>query len=530
MSEHSDFDVVVIGSGAGGLSAAAYLAHAGRRVLLVEARDHVGGHISAFRHGDYEYDVGLHWTSEAMVNDVLRPLGIHLRFRDYDPDGMYRLHGPGPEVAVPRGLETYRARLHGVFPGESEAIDAYLDTVGLLVEEMEMLQERPHLRELPTLPWKMRGLVRYATATAGGYLDSLHASPELKTALLWPNGAMAVAPSRWSLPVAAVALASLHRGLSYPQGGSTAISEALADVVRRNDGKILTGTEVSRILVERGQVRGVEIRNASYDESPLPASQILAPAVVSAVDVKQTYLGLLAPGDVPSRLLHRVRGYELAMPLAVVYLALNRDLAREGFPNSVFQVVGRHDHDAVYAALQRGDYPTGTPVLVWIASLADPDNPRLAPPGQTNLQLMSLASPSHAWWGVAPGRGPTPRYVARAHQVRDQMIRAAEHVIPGLREAIVHEDTATPISSERLMRVAGGTSYGPALTPRQTWTRLGPTSPVRGLFHAGAGVRPSDGVAPSLANGLAAASAVTGMPVPELQGSPAAAPAVPEPS
>lgn len=518
MFEHSDFDVIVIGSGSGGLSAAAYLAHAGRRVLVVEARDAVGGHISSFTHGDYEFDIGLHYTSATHVREALQPLGIDIEFREYDPDGMFRVHGPGRELAVPRGMENFRSRLHGMFPDEHDAIESYLGTVELLGEEMQLMQERPHLREIPKLPWKMRGLIRHATATAGGYLDSLHASPALKSALLgWCSGAMAVAPSRWSLPVAALTLSGFLEGLAYPQGGSGVISEGLAEVVRRNGGEILLDTEVSRILVDHGNVRGVQVRNASFDENPEAPRDILAPAVVSAVDVKQTYLGLLPPDAVPSRLLHRVRSYELALPLMVVYLVLDRDLADEGFPNSLFQVSRTHDMDALYAALRAGDFPEDNAVSVWIANLADPGNPRLCPPGQTNLQLMSLAPADHTWWGVAAGRGPTPRYLSRTHHVRDQMIRTAEHVIPGLSKAIVYEETATPIAQERLMRVAGGTSYGPALTPRQTWTRLGQTSPVNGLFHAGAGVRPSHGVSPTLHGGLAAAAAVTGMPVVELQ-------------
>jgi phytoene dehydrogenase-like protein len=220
---------------------------------------------------------------------------------------------------------------------------------------------------------------------------------------------------------------------------------------------------------------------------------------------------------VPPRLLHRVRAYELALPITVLYLVLDRDLAKEGYPNSVFEVSPTLDLDGTYAALRAGDFPEDNAVSAWIANLADPDNPRLCPPGQTNLQLMSLAPASPTWWGVAPGRGPTPRYLSRTHHVRDQMIRTAEHVIPGLRQAIVREETATPVAQERLMRTTGGTSYGPAFTPRQTWTRLGPTSPVEGLFHAGAGVRPSHGVLGTLMGGLAAASAVSGMPVAELQ-------------
>lgn len=527
MFEHSDFDVIVIGSGSGGLSAAAYLAHAGRRVLVVEARDAVGGHISSFTHGAYDFDIGLHYTSASEVQNVLRPLGIDVTFRDYDPDGMFRLHGPGREFTVPRGMENFRSRLHGTFPDEQDAIETYLGTVQMLVEEMRLMQERPHLREIPKLPWKMRGLIRHATATAGGYLDSLHASPELKSALLgWYAGAMAVAPSRFSLPVAAVVLSSFLDGLGYPQGGSRVISEGLAEVVRRNGGEILTGTEVSRILVDHGHVRGVRVRNASFDENPEEPRDILAPAVVSAVDVKQTYLGLLPPDAVPPRLLHRVRAYELALPLMVAYLVLDRDLADEGFPNSVFEVSGTHDLDGVFAALRAGDHPETGMVSAWIANLADPGNPRLCPPGQTNLQLMSLAPADRTWWGVAPGRGPTPRYLSRTHHMRDQMIRTAEHVIPGLSKSIVYEETATPIAQARLMRTTDGTSYGPALTPRQTWTRLGQTSPIHGLFHAGAGVRPSHGVSATLQGGLAAASAVTGIPAIELQSSPSAAEAV----
>lgn len=518
MDERRDYDVIVVGAGPGGLAAAAYLGMAGQRVLVVDARDQAGGHMSAFTHGGYEFDIGLHYTEEGPAQRVLQPLGVDVEFRDFDPNGMFRLLGPDRELLVPRGTEELRSRLEQAFPKERTAIDTFLGTVRLLADELQQMTERPHLRELPKWPWRMRGLLRYGATTAGHYLDTLHASPALKTALMgWTSGSVGLAPSQVSLPVAAAMIDLYLGGLSYPQGGSRAISEGLAEVVRRNGGEVLLGTEVSRVLVEDGRVRGVRVLNASVDAEPEPALDILAPSVVSSVDAQQTYLRLLPPDAVPPRVLRRVRGYELPLPLAVVYLVLDRDLGAEGFPNATHLVSDTDDLEGAFASLRAGELPAAGSVGVWNASLADPDNPRLCAPGQTNLQLMTVAPAQHEWWGVAPGSGSTARYAARKRELRDQMVRLAERVVPNLSSSILFEEMATPITEERFMRCTGGTSYGPALTPRQTMSRLGPAGAVEGLFHAGASARPSHGLVGTLHSGLAAAAAITTMPVAELQ-------------
>ena len=517
MDERHDYDVIVIGAGAGGLTTAAYVAMTGRRVAVVDAREQLGGHMSAFTHAGYEFDIGLHYTVAAPARQVLQPLGVQVQFREFDPDGMFRLIGPGPEFAVPKGMDPFRERLCEAFPSQRQAIDTFLSTVQMLSDELDQIPERPQVQDLPRLPWRLRGLLRYWATTAGGYLDTLHASPPLKTALLeWISGSLAVPPSRLSLPVAARLIRGYLKGLSYPQGGSRAITEGLADAIRRHGGEILPGTEVSQILVDGKHARGVRVRSASVDAAPEPGRDILAPAVVSAVDVKQTYLRLLPPDSVPPRLLRRVRGYELALPLAVVYLVLDRDLAAEGYTNAVRIVSDVDDIDATYAAVSAGELPEAGSAGAWIANLADPGNPRLCPPGRTNVQLIGVAPAQHSWWGIAPGSGPTARYAARKRQVRDQFVRLAERAIPGLAGSIVYEETATPITGERFMRCTGGTAYGPAFTPRQAFSRLGATSAIAGLYHAGASVRPSHGLVGTLSGGLAAASAVTSIPVAEL--------------
>ncbi len=90
----ADADVVVIGAGSGGLATAAYLARAGRRVRVIDARAHLGGHMSAFTGDGYEFDTGLHYTVADYPKALLNPLGIDVIFHEHDPDAMFTLVFP----------------------------------------------------------------------------------------------------------------------------------------------------------------------------------------------------------------------------------------------------------------------------------------------------------------------------------------------------------------------------------------------------------------------------------------------------
>lgn len=527
MQAGRDADVIVLGAGAGGLAAAAHLALAGEKVLVVEAGAEVGGTMASFSRDGCEFDLGLEITMTEATRAMLRPLGLDPALTPYDPARLFTMAGPDTHLAVPQGVAAFRAALHEAFPGERHATDTFLATAQLIAGELAGIPERPHLRDLPAAPWRFRALLRHGGTTVGAYLDSLHASSALRTALLgWAIGSLAVAPSRLSLPAAAAMMTGYLEGSSYPSGGGAAITSGLQEVVRSHGGEIVCGTEAVRVLVSGGEVRGVRVGDASPDAAPGGTDDLLAPAVVSAVDVRETYLRLLPADVVPPRLLRRVRGYEFPMPLASLFLVLDRDLAAEGTPNSIVVASGGEDIEEQYAALAAGDVLPGNAVNLWATSLADPGNPRLCPPGRTNVQLVSVAPSQHDWWGVVPGEGPTERYRARKRQLRDQMVALADRAVPGLADSIVVEEMATPVTSERVSRWPGGASYGPAFTPRQTWTRLGPRSVVSGLFHAGAGYRPSHGLLGVLASGVAAASAITGIPRDELLARPSAVRAV----
>ena len=214
--------------------------------------------------------------------------------------------------------------------------------------------------------------------------------------------------------------------------------------------------------------------------------------------------------------MRRTRALETALPFFVVYLVLDRDLAAEGYPTANTTVLGEVDVEAMYRGLGAGRLGTHSSLHLWVANLADPGNPRLCRPGQTNLQLMTVVPASHDFWGAAPGRTTGARYVARRRELRHRLMALAERAVPGIADSIAFEESAGPITEERLMRVTGGTPYGPALTPTQTIGRPGYTSPLEGLYLAGASTRGGVGLLGTLNGGVGAASAVTGVPVKEL--------------
>lgn len=518
MDEMRDADVVVIGAGPGGLSAAAYLATSGRRVVVVEARDVPGGHMSAFTHHGYEFDIGLHFTAEESARAVLRPVGADVTFRDQGDD-LTTLFLPDRRMTVPRGRAQVRDWLHREFPGEQPTTDTFLSTVDALTEEMAQLPARPRLRDVPGLTWGSRHVLRHARSTLGGYLDSLRPSRQLRTVLsaLAPEGALP--PSRLSLLAYAQMAGMNMDGMAYPEGGSTVISDRLASVVREHGGELRFGVEVDQILVQHGRARGVRVRPASWDQAPEPSFDIHAKAVISAVDVKRTYLRLLDPSVLPDRVVRRIRALETALPFFVLYLVLDRDLAAEGYPTTNTGIFGSDDVEAMYAGLAGGRLGPDSSAYLWIANLADPGNPRLCRSGQTNLQVITVAPAAHDFWGAAPGLPTGARYTARKRELRDRLIGLADRAVPGIESSIAFEEAATPITEERLMRCTGGSSYGPAFIPGQTVNRPGFVGPVDRLYLAGASTRTGAGLIGTLHSGVSAASAVTGVPVGELLGS-----------
>jgi all-trans-retinol 13,14-reductase len=309
------------------------------------------------------------------------------------------------------------------------------------------------------------------------------------------------------------------RGLWYPEGGTRSIRDALVQVIRDNGGELVLDTEVSQILVDGGAVRGVRVVPGLGGTEP-HARELTAKLIVSAIDIKRTFLELLDAEHVPTRWRRRVRSFTMTLPYFIVYVVLDRDLRGEGMPNRNWHVIDCDDIDSAVASLERGQLPSQRWTFITCTSLKDPNNPRLCRPGQSNLQIIAGAPASHDFWDVAPDLTRGRRYQQRKRLLRDRAVESAERAIPGIGGAIAYEEAATPITLERYMRSTGGTAFGIEATPSQFGIRRpGTRTPINGLFLAGASTRTGSGVTGTLLGGVAAASAVIGERADEIMAS-----------
>ena len=511
MTSNRDADVIVVGAGTGGLTTAAYLAAAGKQVLVVDRGSRPGGHGTVFERGGYEFDIGLHYLASGMdgrpePDRWLAPLGIALRWNRIDPVDTIVFHD-GSRFEVPLGIDAYRDALHDALPDERGAVDQYLKLIVELDKQLDAFTSATGVTGVPRALRSAVPLLRHRKTTLGEVFDRLQLSPRARQLLGRNAGSYGLPPSQTPLALHAAVTMGGIRGGWYPVGGPAVIADRLAEVVTAHGGEFLLGHEVTRIQVSGGAATGVEVR------APDGATRHLGAAVVvSNADIKRTFLELLAPEVVPESLRRKVRGFTMSLPSGVVYAVLDRDLAAEGVPVTNFRVAG-DDAETALRDAQAGRFTAQPMVFMSSSNVKDPSNERLCRPGQTNLQLLAAVPPHPAAWGLQAGKEPGEDYQAAKQAFRDQMMAGADRAFPGLSSAVIFEEVATPRTFSRYMGTTDGAPFGIAMTADQIANnRPAPKTPIRGLFLVGASTRAGHGISGVMTGGVQTATAVLESP------------------
>jgi len=510
-------DVVVIGSGLSGLTAAAYLAAIGQEVLVLEQYDVAGGCSQTFRRkNQWQFDVGLHYIGGVKTGEIariLRGLGLRdrIEFPELDPDGFDTLIFSDLEFRVPKGWDNYVARLVETFPDEEEGIRGVTDVLRNTMAELREVgipgkdtDLADYVQRAPTVvSWGMRSMTEL--------LDEYYVSEKARAVILGQAGDYATPPSRTPVTLHAGVLDHyLQEGAFYVRGGGQELAGQLVDLIHRNGGRVRTHAEVKHIATERDgegyRVTGVELAGGEL----IPTGNVVATG-----DIKHLFLELLDEEAVPEEIRTTVEGYRMATPLVTVYLGLDFDVS-EKMPATNLWLHSRYDPEAYYDAVQNGEFDSEPPVYISSATAKDPGHEGHAPPGCSTVELMTWATPDPAAWGVDESDG-APKYSRQASyreakdRITEQLIDRAETVLGELRPHILWKEAATPMTQTRYTLSTGGSSYGIELATDQFGPlRLEYKTPIEGLVLGGVSSRRGHGIVGAMASGVESASAVAG--------------------
>jgi len=496
-SRRDAYDAIVVGGGFGGLAAAALLARAGKRALLIERHDRVGGYGHAFRRSRYRFDSAVHLiggcapagdASGGLVARLLGALGLGERAPLLPVDPIYDARYPDLSLRAPAGLDAFVEAHAARFPAQAGGLRSFALDCQRIRDELALSAEAaaagsPPAAALERLPT----LRRHHRSTLARVLDEHLSDPRARAALatLWPY--LGLPPERASfLYFATMLLSYVADGARYCRGTFQALADQLAGVVEASGGEVLLRAEVRRIVVEEGRVRGVVLEHGQ---------RIEAPAVVSNADLRQTALELIGREHFPGRWLARLQRLEPSVSAFVVYGATSLDLRAAGLAHETFRFAG-FDHGESFARALEGE-PSW--LTLTAPTLADPT---LAPPGEHLFVLTTLL-----------GYQPPARWRRDKARLTERLLELADSVVPGLGAATTFAEGGTPRTLERYTRNDSGALYGFALSPDQVGPgRPAATTPLPGLTLAGHWTQPGGGVYGVLASGVEAARIVLGLP------------------
>ncbi|CAN93509.1 putative phytoene dehydrogenase [Sorangium cellulosum So ce56] len=490
------FDVIVVGSGIGGLTAALHVAVRGRSVLVLEAAKEIGGLLAPFRRGAYRFDTGLHYLGECGPGQafarILEALGLAdaIHFHELCPDGFDRIVFPGYEIAMPKGAERYHARLAADFPRERRGLDAFFDHLRAFREASAGWTE---IRRGAPYP---RFFAEHARTTYGDLIDGLIGDPLLRAVLAAQGGNYALPPGKASALVGLGILDHYLGGAYFPRGGSGALRDALVRAIAKRGGLVRKGRAVTRILTRRGRVEGVRCEDGEA---------IFAPAVISNADAAVTYLELMDAESVPARTRNKAEHTRPSLGSLTLFLGTSLDLATAGMTDANVWHLSSHAIDRAYAPLFAGELPSEDSFFLSSPSLKDPSS------GPHTLVLSTIVpyEPFSRWSGLRSMRRG-PEYEDLKRRLLDRYLGGIERYVPAIRDHLDVIEVATPLTHVTYTGSPRGGMYGPEHTPDQVGPfrhRIEGTIP--GLYLCGASTLGA-GVVVSAVSGFLAGALATG--------------------
>ena len=505
--EGATYDVIVIGSGMGGMTTASMLARLGQKVLVLEQHYVPGGFTHVFSRKGFTWDVGVHAigevTEHAMTGRVLSWLSQgeltwsslgstyeHFHF----PDGM--------TIDFPDNPGQFRQNLIDAFPDEVDSIDAYLAMVRKVAHAMKsyyMARIMPSSVGVVAEKLFARQAQKYLTMTTKEVIDGITDNPRLRAVLCGQWGYYGSVPSKSSFAMQALVAKHFMWGGYYPDGGSAEIARTLLKTVADNGGWTRICADVEEILVEDGVAVGVRVNG----------EELRAPRIVSACGILSTVERLLPAPYNQAKWAQETKELDPAPAHLCLYLGFEGDIREGGASGANEWFYDTWDMETGDWLID-ADAPVGESHCLYCSfpSLKDPRHDAGPDERHTGEVVTFVPYELFEKWEDSRWRKRGDEYDALKKRIHDAMLKQYFKKMPELEKYLVYSELSTPISTHWFCRPMRGSIYGLEPTPERFGNpALRPRSEVKNLFFSGCEVT-TVGVMGAMMGGLLCAAAM----------------------
>ena len=506
------YDSIIIGSGAGGLSAAICLARQGQKVLVLEQHYVAGGWCHSFKLKGHKYTPGIHYIGllgeGESTSELYKGLGIanDLEFYKMREDAYEHCHIGEERFNIPSNFDDFNQAMRERFPHDKKNITSYLKMVRTVSAQLQLIPKINGFWDLITIPWRTRYLGKYGLFSLRAIVNWFVKDDLAKIILNIQAGDHGMPPSKAAFPLHAAVMEHYFAGGYYPKGGGVSIVDAMLKAIKNHGGEIRTRAMVKKILIENNEENktkaiGVELENGET---------IYAENVISNADPSKTYLEMVGKEYLSDKLQEKLDDTNYSCTSLMLFVSVAMDVKELGLDSGNIWVVPNRDMDEVYEEMMGTDllekeYFEG--MFISCTTLKDPSSYN----GKEHvLEVITYINYDAFDAFKDETKKRSNAYLEFKEKLKEKMINSLEKNLPGIKENIVHSNLATPLTNEFYTNGTHGNVYGTAKNLGQIGPNAhAPKSEIEGLYLCGASIL-SHGVAGASFSGVTTAGIVIG--------------------